>query len=90
MLALAWVTLWSGAAFVVYAKDKRAASTGRWRTRERTLRRLEWLGGAIGAALAQQLLRHKTSKRGFREPTRLLAAVHAAALCAMGWWAMSG
>lgn len=90
VLALAWVLAWSAAAFVAYAMDKRAATTGRWRTRERTLRRLEWLGGAPGALLAQGLLRHKTSKPGFRSRTRLVAALHAAALCALGWWAFAG
>ncbi|MEO6973242.1 MAG: cold shock and DUF1294 domain-containing protein [Rhodoferax sp.] len=52
-------------AFVAYAIDKSAARHHRWRTPEATL---HWLGlacGWPGALLAQQLLRHKSSKRSF-------------------------
>lgn len=89
LLALAWVLAWSLAAMVAYAMDKRAAAAGRWRTRERTLRRLERLGGAPGALLAQGMFRHKIRKKGFRSSTVLVAALQAAALCALGWWAFT-
>jgi len=73
---VAWrwaVSPWVGAvyllaslvAFVAYAMDKSAARHGRWRTPEATL---HWLGlacGWPGALLAQQLLRHKSSKPAF-------------------------
>lgn len=52
-------------AFVAYATDKSAAVAGRWRTPESTLHSLAVLGGWPGALLAQQLLRHKTSKNSF-------------------------
>ncbi len=51
--------------FVVYARDKSAACSGQWRTRESTLHLLALLGGWPGALLAQQRLRHKTSKTRF-------------------------
>ncbi|MEO7185722.1 MAG: DUF1294 domain-containing protein [Rhodoferax sp.] len=52
--------------FVVYASDKSAAKTQRWRTSEATLHMLALMGGWPGALLAQQWLRHKSSKRVFR------------------------
>lgn len=51
---------------VVYAADKSAARSGGWRTQESTLLLLGLLGGWPGAILAQQFLRHKSSKASFR------------------------
>lgn len=58
-LALSTVT------FVAYALDKSAAASGRWRTPEQTLHLFSVLGGWPGALVAQQILRHKTSKQQF-------------------------
>ena len=52
--------------FLAYWKDKAAAQAGRWRTPESTLHTLSLLGGWPGAVLAQQWLRHKSSKTEFR------------------------
>lgn len=52
-------------AFAAYAADKSAAINGRWRTPESTLHMLGLVGGWPGALLAQQLLRHKSSKQSF-------------------------
>lgn len=52
--------------FIVYAMDKSAARTQGWRTAESTLHLLALAGGWPGALLAQQWLRHKSSKREFR------------------------
>jgi len=52
-------------AFAAYGLDKRAARLGQRRTPERTLHIIELLGGWPGALLAQQLLRHKSSKPSF-------------------------
>lgn len=52
-------------AFFAYALDKSAAVSGRWRTPEQTLHLLALAGGWPGALVAQQLLRHKTSKQSF-------------------------
>jgi uncharacterized membrane protein YsdA (DUF1294 family)/cold shock CspA family protein len=52
-------------AFVAYAFDKSAAVSGRWRTAEQTLHLFSLAGGWPGALVAQQLLRHKTSKQSF-------------------------
>ena len=50
---------------LAYAMDKSAAVSGQWRTSEQSLHALAVLGGWPGALLAQQLLRHKTSKQSF-------------------------
>jgi uncharacterized membrane protein YsdA (DUF1294 family)/cold shock CspA family protein len=53
-------------AFLAYAIDKNAAQKGRWRTKESTLHLFALLGGWPGALLAQNWLRHKTSKTEFK------------------------
>jgi uncharacterized membrane protein YsdA (DUF1294 family) len=58
----------SVASFVAYAMDKSAARAGRWRTSESTLLLLGLACGWPGAALAQQWLRHKSTKASFRVP----------------------
>jgi uncharacterized membrane protein YsdA (DUF1294 family)/cold shock CspA family protein len=52
--------------FLVYAKDKWAARTDRWRTKESTLHTLALVGGWPGALIAQQVLRHKSRKNAFQ------------------------
>ena len=65
-----WVpALYLGAStvsFLAYAIDKSAAARGAWRISERTLHLLACAGGWPGALLAQQLLRHKSTKQAFR------------------------
>ena len=57
----------SAAGFIAYAADKSAAANGSWRTPESTLHLLALAGGWPGALLAQQFLRHKSTKQGFRQ-----------------------
>jgi uncharacterized membrane protein YsdA (DUF1294 family) len=52
--------------FIVYAIDKAAAQVQRWRTKESTLHLLALACGWPGALLAQQWLRHKSTKQAFR------------------------
>lgn len=52
--------------FLAYALDKSAAERGAWRTPEHTLHLLAFVGGWPGALLAQQFLRHKSTKAAFR------------------------
>jgi uncharacterized membrane protein YsdA (DUF1294 family) len=70
----------SGATFLVYARDKRAATAGKKRTAERTLHLLALAGGWPGALLAQRLLRHKTRKQPFRSVYRATVLANCAAL----------
>lgn len=53
-------------ALVMYAIDKSAAAAQAWRTPESTLLMIGLAGGWPGAIVAQQVLRHKTSKASFR------------------------
>ncbi|HJV94205.1 MAG TPA: DUF1294 domain-containing protein [Azonexus sp.] len=52
-------------AFIAYAADKSAARNDRWRTAENTLHLLALIGGWPGALVAQNRLRHKSSKTSF-------------------------
>ena len=70
--------------FVAYFLDKSAARAQSWRTPEATLLVLGLLGGWPGALLAQQWLRHKTSKRAFQWKFQLTVALN---LAAFGWLA---
>jgi uncharacterized membrane protein YsdA (DUF1294 family)/cold shock CspA family protein len=63
LTALALLNL---ATFYVYWRDKEAAVQGGWRASENQLHGLALLGGWPGAWFAQQILRHKSSKKPFR------------------------
>ncbi len=64
--------------YAVYALDKAAARRNRRRVPERTLHLLALLGGWPGALLAQQHLRHKTSKTRFLAWFWLTVLIHMA------------
>ena len=65
-IVLGWYLLIGVVTYEIYAKDKRAAEQGKWRTPEATLHLLSALGGWVGAMLAQNYLRHKSKKSEFR------------------------
>jgi uncharacterized membrane protein YsdA (DUF1294 family)/cold shock CspA family protein len=74
----------SAVAFLAYAADKSAARRQAWRTPESTLHLLALAGGWPGALLAQQLLRHKSTKAEFRTvfwATVVLNSLGFVALC---------
>lgn len=56
----------SAVAFVMYGRDKVAATRGTWRTPEAALHLIAILGGWPGALLGQRVFRHKTRKQPFR------------------------
>ena len=68
------LTLW------MYAADKNAARAGRWRIPESNLHLLSLLGGWPAAWLAQQNMRHKSSKKEFRTVYWLTIVLHCGAL----------
>ena len=51
---------------IAYALDKSAARRNSQRLSENSLHLISMLGGWPGALIAQQLVRHKTQKQGFR------------------------
>ena len=62
--------------FVLYADDKSRAIKGQWRTREATLHLCELIGGWLGAFIAQQKLRHKSSKVSYQVVFWVIVAAH--------------
>lgn len=74
LAALNIVTLW------MYAADKNAARAGCWRIPESNLHLLSLLGGWPAAWLAQQNMRHKSSKKEFRTVYWLTIVLHCGAL----------
>lgn len=67
---------WSALTYAGYASDKKAAKQGRWRIAESSLQLLAVLGGWPGAVLAQNRLRHKSSKNSFLWKFRLMMALN--------------
>lgn len=55
-----WLFLLSFIAFIAYGVDKKKAKDGKWRTKEKTLLLLSFLGGAYGGYPAMLIFRHKT------------------------------
>ncbi|MCC2954472.1 DUF1294 domain-containing protein [Massilia sp. IC2-477] len=70
--------------FVAYAIDKSAARRGEWRTPESTLLLLGLCGGWPGGLLAQQWLRHKTSKTSFQWKFYLTVVLNVVLFLVMG------
>ena len=70
------------AGFVAFVADKRAAIDGRRRISEDRLLALAFLGGSVGAKLAQMLYRHKIRKEPFRQQLNGILAVQVVALAA--------
>jgi len=90
-LLLGALPLWAGGAYLAlglisaltYRADKQAARAREWRVPEARLHGLDLVGGIIGGLLAQQMLRHKTSKSGFAAITVLIALAHGLGLLAL-------
>jgi uncharacterized membrane protein YsdA (DUF1294 family)/cold shock CspA family protein len=71
------------AAAAFYYNDKRRAETGGWRISEASLHGMDLAFGIVGGLVAQQLIRHKTAKRGFALLTYAIAALHGLLLVAL-------
>lgn len=75
----------SAITFLAYAFDKSKAQRGEWRTQESTLHMFALIGGWPGAAIAQQVLRHKSQKKEFRSGFWFTVVINIGAL----FWLMS-
>ncbi|NOJ84020.1 DUF1294 domain-containing protein [Myxococcus xanthus] len=67
--------------FLAYAIDKPAARRGAWRIAERALHWLALMGGWPGALVAQQVLRHKSTKAEFRTVFWATVVLNLAGFC---------
>ena len=65
MLAIDYLLLLNGIAFVLFGIDKLKARKGRWRIPERSLLVVALLGGSIGAWLGIKVWHHKTLHKKF-------------------------
>ena len=79
-LVIGWYVVLGIITYLTYAKDKRAAQSGGWRTPESTLHLLSALGGWVGALVAQTYLRHKSQKPDFRMGYYLTVVINLAGL----------
>jgi uncharacterized membrane protein YsdA (DUF1294 family)/cold shock CspA family protein len=86
LIVLGFYVVASVVAYVAYAMDKAAAESRRWRIAEDTLHVWGLIGGWPGALLAQQRLRHKTSKTSFQ----IIFWVTVALNCSALGWLMTG
>ena len=63
-----WLLVAGTVGFLAMAYDKSAAGYGEGRVREKTLRMMAFVGGALGMTVAQYLLNHKGNKFWFMAP----------------------
>lgn len=82
-LVVATYTIMSLISFIAYTLDKSAAQNGRWRTKEVTLHLIDLFCGWPGGLLAQNLLRHKTSKTTFQITTWVMIVLNGLILLAI-------
>lgn len=85
MLAIPWYLLLSLVTFFAYGIDKTAARQNRRRTPERVLQVLALAGGWPGAWIAQQTIRHKSSKLSFQIEVWICVIANVIALAALIW-----
>ncbi|WP_375509493.1 DUF1294 domain-containing protein [uncultured Nostoc sp.] len=62
--------------FAQYADDKYRAKQGRWRISEKRLHLCEFMGGWLGAFIAQRTLRHKSSKVSYQVVFWVIVTIH--------------
>lgn len=82
-IAILYLLVINVAGYAAFAYDKRAAIAGTRRVPEDRLLALAYLGGSIGAKIAQMYLRHKTRKEPFRQQLNGILAVQIVAMAAL-------
>jgi uncharacterized membrane protein YsdA (DUF1294 family)/cold shock CspA family protein len=75
-IAILLYTVMSPLTFILYADDKSRAVKGTRRVSEKTLHTFELFGGWIGAGIAQQMLRHKSSKKSYQMNFWFIVSFH--------------
>ena len=79
-ILIGWILALSFITFIVYGADKRKAKKGSYRTPEKVLLGLSFLGGALGAIFGMNLFRHKTKHWYFWVVNVLSLIIHVAIL----------
>ena len=89
LFAVFWIGGINLSTFIAYGADKRAAIKKAWRVPEKDLHTLEFLGGWIGAYIAQKVFRHKTSKKSYQNIYKLMIVLEFIAIYVLlkffGW-----
>lgn len=62
--------------FLAFALDKVKAKTNRWRTKEKTLLTLSFIGGSLGGLLGMYICHHKIRKPRFSIGVPLMLVLH--------------
>ncbi len=81
--ATVYLVLVNLAAYAAFRHDKRAAIDGARRIPEDRLLALAFLGGSIGAKIAQMFLRHKIRTEPFRQQLNGILGVQIVAMAAL-------
>lgn len=76
MIPLILYILMSIITFFLYKHDKYSAKQGDWRISEGNLHFCEFMGGWIGAFIAQQTIKHKNSKQSYQFIFWIIVSVH--------------
>jgi uncharacterized membrane protein YsdA (DUF1294 family)/cold shock CspA family protein len=74
------------ATFFAYWQDKFAAQQRQWRIKEDVLHLWSLAGGWVGAWVAQQVLRHKSTKVSFRTTYWVTVVIHCAGMLGIWWY----
>lgn len=79
-IVLIYIVVLSLITFIVYGVDKLKAKNGSYRTPEKALLGLSFIGGALGGILAMNLFRHKTKHLYFWVVNVLSLIIHIAVI----------
>lgn len=94
MIETVWIATYVTAVNIIAALafrwDKRQALKGGQRISESALMKLAFLGGSLGAKVAQRRFSHKTRKQPFARQLNLILGFHIALLAAAVIGVMSG
>lgn len=76
-------------AIVLTVYDKRAATRGSWRIKERTLVLISVIGGSVTMLIAMRMIQHKTKQPKFMVGIPVIIILQIA-IGVFGWWLMKG
>ncbi|MDR2525489.1 MAG: DUF1294 domain-containing protein [Oscillospiraceae bacterium] len=87
VIYLAFLSLF---AVLITVRDKRAAKTGRWRTKESTLFLISAMGGSVAMLVTMKVIRHKTKHAKFMVGIPVMIVLQLAAAGLAIWWKWKG